>query len=159
MVVLASPSFISGHASDTAAYVAEQIDAPYMLLQKSNALGLIAKGTFQQLEEVYKEFSTAGWDGEQAVPISKGALRYAQIFLQSFPFGIEPPEIGAEPDGSITLEWYRSSNRVMSISINHDGWVYYAAIIGTSRRHGVDFSMIGISDDLIDLISEITKGS
>ena len=128
MVVMALPSTISGYASETALFVNKQRQNSYELLQESNALGLAAKGTFQKLEEVYKECSMLGWEGENAVPISREVILYTQIFLRSLPFGIEAPEIGAEPDGAITLEWYRSIRKVLSVSINPDGWVYYAAL-------------------------------
>jgi hypothetical protein len=121
-------------------------------------LGFTAKGTFQQLDEIFGECSFEGWDGERAKPISVEVLQDARKFLYSFPLGIEAPEVGAEPDGAITLEWYRSPNKVISISINPDGWMYYAALIGTSKRHGADFSLMGVSDDLVEIISQVVGG-
>jgi hypothetical protein len=150
------PIDMSDSASETAIFVAQQRRNNLEHLQESNALGFVAKGVFQHLEEVFEECSTVGWDGEQAKPISGEVLLYAQKFLNSFPLGIEAPEISAESDGAITLEWYRSPNRVLSISINPNGWVYYAAIMGTSKRHGSDFALMGISRDLLNLISQIT---
>ncbi len=157
MASIAMPLPISGYASEIADFVAHQIENSFDMLQKSNALGFAAKGTFQQLDEVFEECSSEGWDGERAKPISVEVLRCARRFLSSFPLGMEAPEVGAEPDGAITLEWYRSPNKVISISINPDDRVYWAALIGTSRRHGADYSLMGISDDLLDLISQITR--
>ena len=117
------------------------------------------KGTFQQLDEIFEECSSDGWDGERAKPISGEVLQCAKTFLESFPLGIEAPEVGAEPDGAITLEWYRSPNRVISISINPGGQLYYAAIIGASRRHGMDFALFDVSEDLLELISQVIRGS
>jgi hypothetical protein len=159
MASIAMPLTISGYASEIADFVAQQIRDSFVILQKSNALGFTAKGTFQQLDEVFEECSSEGWDGEQAKPISLEVLRCAERFLNSFPLGIEAPEIGAEPDGAITLEWYRSPNKVISISINPDGWVYWAALIGTSKRHGADYSLMGISDDLLKIILQVTGGN
>jgi hypothetical protein len=158
MTAIAMPSRISGSASKTADFVAQKIKDIRDMLEESNALGFAAKGTFQQLDEVFEECSSEGWDGEQAKPISVEVLRCARGFLSSFPFGTEAPEIGAEPDGAITLEWYRSPNKVISISINPDGWMYYAALIGTSKRHGADFSLMGVSDDLVEIISQVVRG-
>ena len=159
MATITMPLTISGYASETAVFVAEQRQNSFQLLQESNALGLVAKGTLQRLDEIFEECFTVGWDGEQAKPISSEVLQYTKIFLKFLPLGIEAPEISAESDGAITLEWYRSPTRVLSISINPDGWVYYAALIGTSRRHGVDYALIGISDELLGLISQVTNGS
>ncbi len=159
MTSITMPSNISGCAGKIANFVDQQIKNIRDILQESNALGFTAKGTFQQLYEVFEECSSEGWDGEQAKPISEEVLRYAERFLNSFPLGIEAPEIGVEPDGAITLEWYRSPNKVVSISINPNCWVYYAALIGTSKRHGADYSLMGISDDLLKIISQITGGN
>jgi len=159
MVTMPMPSTISESSSDAADYVEMQRENSYKLLQESNVLGFAAKGTFQQLFEVFKECSSEGWDGEQAKPISVEVLQDAIKFLYSFPLGIDAPEVGAEPDGAITLEWYRSPNRLISMSINPDGWVYWAALIGTSRRHGADYAMMGISDDLLRIILQVTGGN
>lgn len=160
MTTIAMPLTISGYSgepSSGAGFVAQEREYIFRLLQKSNTLGFAAKGTFQQLDEVLEECSSEGWDGERAKPISGEVLQYAKVFLKSFPLGVEAPEIGAEPDGAITLEWYRSPNRVISISINPGGWLYYAAIIGVTRRHGVDFALFDVSDDLLSLILEVTR--
>ena len=159
MASITMPLTISGYASKIADFVAKRIEESFDILQKSDALGFAAKGTFQQLYEVFEECSSDGWDGERAKPISLEVLQCTKRFLNSFPLGIEAPEVGAEPDGSITLEWYRSPNKVISISINPDGWMYYAALIGTSRRHGADYAMMGISDDLIKIILQVTGGN
>ena len=93
----------------------------------------------------------------RAKPVTKEVLRNAKVFLWSFPLGIESPEIGAEPDGAISLEWYRSSSRVISISINPGGRLYFAAIIGGERRHGDGFALFEVSEDLVKLIENVTS--
>jgi len=158
MASIAMPLPISGYAGEIADFVAQRIETIFDILQKSNALSSVAEGTFQQLEEVFGECSFEGWDGERAKQISVEVLQCAIRFLNSFPLGIEAPEVGAEPDGAITLEWYRSPNKVISISINPDGWMYYAALIGTSKRHGADYALMGISDDLVEMILKVTRG-
>ena len=159
MTTMAMPFTISGYSDETkaGAFVAEKREIVSKLLQKSDTLGFAAKGTFQQLDEIFEECFSGGWDGDRAKPISTDVLQAAQTFLKSFPLGIEAPEIGAEPDGAITLEWYRSLNRVISISINPGGWLYFAAIIGAARRHGADFALFGVSKDLLRLILEVTR--
>jgi len=152
------PSVVSGYVGEIADFVAQKMKNSRELLQESNVLSFVAKGTFQQLDEIFRDCSLDGWDSDKAKPISGEVLLCARGFLNSFPLGMEAPEVGAEPDGAITLEWYRSPNKVISISINPDGWMYYAALIGTSKRHGADFSLMGVSDDLVEIISQVTKG-
>lgn len=66
-----------------------------------------------------------------------------------------PPETGAEPDGAISLEWYRSAERVISVSVNPGGEIFYAAIVNRRRIHGRDSGPPGVSDDLLALISGV----
>lgn len=148
---------MSGCTSDTAIYVQESRERSYARLQLSNALGLIPSGIFQKLNDVVKECSSEGWDGENAKPISNDVMRNAWHFLTALPLGTEPPEISAESDGAITFEWYREPRKVLSTSVDPDGSIYYAALLGTSRRHGVDYAHDGVSKDLLDLISEVVK--
>ena len=137
-MTITMPLTISGYADETrsgAGFVAQEREKIFNFLQMSNALGFVAKGTFQHLDETFEECSSIGWDGANAKPVSAETLQSAKAFLKSFPLGIEPPEVGAEPDGAITLEWYKSLDKVISISINPGGWLYFAAIIGIKKRH------------------------
>ena len=151
-----TPFDSSRYFGKAARYVEEEREKVFNHLQGSDTLGLAA--TFRQLDETFKECSLEGWDGERAKPITEEVLRNAKNFLKSFPLGIEPPEVGAEPDGAISLEWYQSSDRVISISINPGKWLYYAAIIGSARRrHGRDPVLSGVSDDLLKLIRRVAS--
>lgn len=124
---------------------------------ENNTHGLMDKHVFRELEKTLDECSSDGWDGDRAKALSKEVLQSSVTFLQSFPPGIEPPQIAAEPDGAITLEWYRSPEKVISVSIDLGGEVYYAAIIGALRRHGRGSVHSGVSDDLLELIERVTK--
>jgi hypothetical protein len=147
------PFIISESSGDTAKFIAQRRESSYDLLQSSNELGLSAKGVLQQLSEIFEECSHDGWDGGNAKGISSETMQNALKLLSFFPLGIEAPDIGAEADGAITLEWYRSPDKVISMSINPGNLLYYAAIIGTKRRHGMDFILTGVSEDLLELIS------
>jgi len=159
MAPVTMPLTISSSSSETAEFIDKQREISRELLQESIALSFVAKGTFQQLDEIFCECFFDGWDGDKAKPISQEVFHCAIRFLNSFPLGMEAPEVGAEPDGAITLEWYQSPNKVVSISINPDGWVYWAALIGTSKRHGADYSLMGISDDSLKIILQVTGGN
>jgi hypothetical protein len=157
MTTITMPLDISESSGDTACFVSKEREKCYGLLQESTVLRFVETGTLQQLYIIYKECSSAGWDGEQAIPISLEVLKNALKFLFSFPSGIEAPVICAEPDGAITLEWYRSPNKVISISINPDGLVYWAALIGARGRHGKDRAMLGVHDDLLRIILNVIE--
>ena len=114
------------------------------------------KEIFLELEKIFEECSSGGWDGERAKPVSKEVLRNAIIFLESLPSGVEPPQTAAEPDGAISFEWYRSPEKVISVSVNPGGQLYYAALVGAQGKHGNSSVSSGISDDLLVSIAEVT---
>ena len=154
---VAMPVSVSGCTSDTAVYVEQSREQSYVRLQFSNVLGLIASGVFQKLNDVAEECSSEGWDGEKAKPISNDVMSNAWHFLTALPLGTESPGISAEPAGAITFEWYRTPRKVLSASIYPDGSIYYAALLGVRRRHGVDYAQDDVSKDLLELISEVVK--
>ncbi len=118
--------------------------------------GFTDKEMFRGLEKIFEECSADAWDGERAKPVSKEVLRNARTFLESLPPGVEPPQTGAEPDGAISLEWYRFPEKVVSVSINPGGRLYYAALVGARRRHGQGLISAGIPDELLALIGDVT---
>ncbi len=118
--------------------------------------GFADKDVFRQLEETFRECSSDGWDGINAKRVSEEVLRNAAAFVESLPPGIEPADTGAEPDGAISLEWYRSVGRVISVSINPGGEIFYAAIVNGRRIHGRNSGSPAVSDDLLELIAEVT---
>lgn len=153
------PSTFSGHTSQISRSIAEEIGKSYASLKKLNALGLSAKGTFQQLEEIFFQCSSEGWDGENARPISEEVRQLAIVFLDSLPLGIEAPEVGAEPDGDITLEWYRSPRWILSVSVSSKGKLHYAALFGASELYGSEPFFGKAPNIILDLINKITAGS
>ena len=117
--------------------------------------GFADKSVLCQLEETFRECSSDGWNGERAKPVSKEVLQNALIFFESLPPSVELPQIAAEPDGAVSLEWYRSPEKVVSVSVNPGGRLYYAAAIGARRRHGKESASSGVSEELLALISKV----
>ncbi|MCX7049360.1 MAG: hypothetical protein NTX50_28235 [Candidatus Sumerlaeota bacterium] len=109
---------------------------------------------YDELKAVAAECATAHWDGYDAVPVAKDTYRHALLFLKSMPT-VPKPEISAEPDGCITMEWRKSSRCTLSVSISPSGELYYAALIGASSRCGTEI-FLGIAPQaIIDLICQI----
>jgi len=97
----------------------------------------------KQLNEVYKECSVAGWDGENAEPVSIETLLRAMNFLALIKLLHEMPSIGAESDGCITFDWhkrYHSNGRYLkntiSLSIDKNGTISWASINNEIKRTG-----------------------
>ena len=102
-----------------------------------------------EIKEFYKTADQPDWDGYDAYAVTERHVEQAILFINSLPDDLEDPSIGGEPDGCITVEWYRDDNRqVISISVEPNGELIYAC-----RLHG-HMSMDGckIPESLISLI-------
>jgi hypothetical protein len=78
----------------------------------------------------------ADWDAHGAVPVASDAVRHARRFVEALPPGYPPPSVGAEPDGHVTLEWYRATDWLLSVSVSPEGMLYYAALLGKDDPRG-----------------------
>jgi hypothetical protein len=137
-VLLSAANISTRGTSDAAQYVARKVEEGRQHLQRSLSLGLRGTGVFNQLFNVAQECSSEGWDGYGAAPVLDETYRQAYRFLEALPLGTPPPSVGVEADGHLTLEWYRSSRWVLSVSVSPDGMIYYAALLGSSKRSGTE---------------------
>lgn len=90
----------------------------------------------QELEAVYAERQEDNWDGYGASGIHYLTYEKAQEFINNLPSELGSPEIGAEPDGEIVLEWFRSSGRLLSLSLGLSGRLTYIYRNGATRMRG-----------------------
>lgn len=91
---------------------------------------------YDELGEVWEDCRDPNWDCYDAVPVEQDTLRNAYIFIEALPLGTPLPSIGAEPDGHITLEWYRNPRWTLSVSVSPEGTLYYSALLGAEDPRG-----------------------
>lgn len=96
--------------------------------------------------------STPDWDGYGAKAVSLQALEGARRILAALPATVPLPELNADPDGEVSLEWYLQPRQVFSISVSEWGDLSYAGLFGPNRIHGVEILIdripAAISDQL-----------
>jgi hypothetical protein len=125
-------------ASDAARVVAEQLKQGVRRLLGSNSLGLAPRRTLEQLLALADDCIAPNWDGYDASPVLPETVRAASCLLEALPIGTPMPIVGAEPDGHVTFEWYRSPRRTLSVSISPEGEIHYAALLGSSKAYGTE---------------------
>lgn len=106
------------------------------------------------VEDLYKrveQCSSANWDGYGAIPVARETFMRACNFLEALPLGTTAPSVGVEPDGNLTLEWYRSPRRILSVSISPEGELHYAALLGHRKIYGTE----PFCGELLGIILEI----
>ncbi len=123
-------------------------------------MGLSSKGSgamggFDELYKIFQHCSAENWDGYGACPVSDETVVQVKRFLEALPLGTITPVVGAEPDGHITLEWYKNPRRTLSVSISPEGELHYAALLGYKKRYGTEPFWGEVPDILMDIIRQI----
>ncbi len=91
---------------------------------------------YDQLIDVFQQCSLPGWEGEESEPVDRGALMIAKDFVEALPVAYRNPTISGEPDRHISLEWYVHPYRILTVSIDPEGILHWAALIGEEDPRG-----------------------
>jgi hypothetical protein len=142
-------------ASDEAQFVAKQAKEARRHLYESNGLGLQRRELFEELCAVAEECKRPNWDGYGAEAVSEDAYQLAYCFLEACPPGTPRPSIGAEPDGHLTLEWYRSQHNVLSVSVSPEGDLHYSALVGPNKAYGTEAFFGEVPTEILALIRRV----
>lgn len=148
-------SLYSKGSSNEAVQITKVAQEAFDRLRESNTFGWPAA----ELEKTFKETNSPNWDGYGALPVSQLSYHYANKILKALPFGTETPTFCADPDGQLTMEWYRSPNKILSISIDPTSQIHYAAILGPASRYGSEPFFDAIPEPILDLIDKITSAN
>ena len=143
--------------SDVAEFVSERIEEGLRNPQGSQVVGLYGRRAYHELEQVYADCQELGWDGYGALAVSEATYRLTRKFMDALPLGLPAPAFGAEPDGQLTVEWYSSPRRTLSISISAEGELHYAALVGASKAYGTEAFFGEVPRAIVDLIRRATS--
>jgi len=126
------------------------------LAERSVALFGEKANALSRLAELGTECADLGWDGEGAAAVNPIAIHSAKRFVRALPDDMPLPEFAPEPDGSISLDWIQSPNRLFSISVGRGNRLAYAWLDGADKGHGVAlFDGRNIPSRVIDEIKNI----
>jgi hypothetical protein len=90
-----------------------------------------------RLRELAYECGEADWDGYGAEPISEDAAELAADFLRALPPGFPLPDLCAEPDGSLGMEWSSGGFKRAALSFGDSNRLAFAWVDGSDRGHAV----------------------
>jgi len=114
------------------------------------------EGVFEGLLKTFEECREPNWDGYGAQAVREETYQLAHQFLAALPLSTPLPSIGAEPDGQITVEWYRTPQRTLSVSISSDGELHFAALLGSAKTYGTEPFIGALPKVVADLIHRVT---
>lgn len=140
--------------SDAARYVARTTKENHVHLSESATF--TKQPAYDELGEQWNECRTPNWDCHGASPVEQDTLRSTYLFIEALPLGTPLPSVGAEPDGHLTLEWYRDPRWTLSVSISPEGILYYAALFGRDDVRGSESFFGEVPDILLGLIRRVT---
>ena len=152
---VASSGISSVGASEESAYVSKECYAERENLERTESLGRNKQAAYQDLCEVADECREPKWAGHASAPVLEETYRHAYSFLEALPSSMVMPEAGAEPDGHLTLEWYKKPRHVLSLSISPDSQLYYASMRGNKKQNGAMPFFGDVPEEILALIHKL----
>jgi hypothetical protein len=141
--------------STSAEFIRNEVTKVDEKLQSSYKLGMAGKGIINELYNSYIESSIPNWDGFGANPVSEASFEFSKDFIKRLPLNIEPPAICVDPDGHLTMEWYRNQRWTLSISFDPEGKIHFAALFGQDKIFGTVAYINIIPKNIITLIEKV----
>lgn len=114
------------------------------------------------LARAFADCSSPNWDGYGAAAVTWEVAARAQAFLNALPASLVAPDVVAEPDGALAVEWYFDKTLQLSISIGASGPLHFAGVIGHDYgqprvRHGMEPFETTVPAELLRYIHELHR--
>lgn len=150
---MATTSYGESDAARLLASVKEKIFA-----RLNDTVTLSRAEAIDAVESAWRESVSKGRIDEKESAVLDEVFETATRFINSLPLGFPQPEVVAEPDGHINLEWYRSPRRIVSVSVAPRNRLHWAALIGTESPRGNACFIERIPDSILDQIRRVFEG-
>jgi len=119
---------------------------------------VLARAYYQtktSLHEAISEATADNWDGYGAKAYSPASLKVALRLIELLPTSIPAPEVGVDPDGEISIDWYLDSGSALSISISGNDELSYAAIFKDGKGHGIEYFGDELPKEILEKIRRL----
>jgi hypothetical protein len=124
-------------------------------LLSSHAVRDARERLLDELNALCKEASLRGWDGYGAHPMSIGAYDFARTFIKTLPTTAPLPEVSADPDGEVSLDWFFGPRRALTVSVGPAGRCTFAWILGQRSNRGTDWIEDEIPASIVFALREL----
>lgn len=112
---------------------------------------------FNEIERIKRNCSEFDWDGYDAEPVPIEAIRMARELVKSFPDDFPVPEIGADPDGEVSFDWFNEDGGILTASINGEGRIAFAYVDNVDSIRGSIYFIEEFPKELFDLVTTVTN--
>jgi hypothetical protein len=155
--LLASPR--STGKSDSAEKLVQLRESIRKHLLESYSVRRQAERAITELDEVLDLAAAKGWDGYDGRPVSFWSWVHAKLFIEALPTTVPAPEVSADPDGDVSLDWVFGPRKALTISINASGRCSFAWMRGARTYRGTDWVNDGIPQNIINALAELARDS
>lgn len=132
----------SGFSSEAAA-LRNALSPSQACANDTRASMMVRSEAIGALWRLYNECAEDGWDGYDARPMSLSAAHTAVDLIRALPEGLPLPELTAENDGAISLDWTAGRTHGLSVSVNGTERLAYAWMQGARNGSGVELYLDG----------------
>jgi hypothetical protein len=126
---------------------------------RSHFIGARRELAISRLDEVRAEASYQGWDGYGAKPMDPSAYLYAVLFLNTLPTTAPLPEISADSDGEVSLDWLFGERKALTLSVGPTGRCSFAWMIGQTTQRGTDWIDDEIPASIVFALRQLSRAS
>ena len=155
-------SGLIGFARSTA-----QSDAAMLLDAMSNEIRLhllasfsmrnAAEQALQELEEVRDESVAVQGTAGAIAAVRPTTYEYAKLFVEALPTIAPLPEVSADPDGDIALDWIFGPKKALTVSIGPTGRCTFAWMFGRRTYSGTDWLDDAIPASIIFALGQLAR--
>jgi hypothetical protein len=110
-----------------------------------------------ELNEVLSEASREGWDGYGARPLNPDAYYFAKTFLNNLPSTAPLPEVSADTDGEVALDWIFGERKALTVSIGPTGRCTFAWMLGQRVYRGTDWIDDEIPEEIVSALGKLVR--
>jgi hypothetical protein len=118
-----------------------------------------ADKVISELDEVRAEASREGWDGYGARPLDHGAYVFGKMFLNALPSTAPLPEVSADTDGEVALDWIFGERKALTVSIGRTGRCTYAWMLGQRTNRGTDWIDDEIPAQIVIALGQLVRAT
>lgn len=112
-----------------------------------------------RLEELWSEASHTGWDGYGAEPVDPLAYIYARFFVNALPSIAPIPEVSADSDGEVALDWVFGNRKALTVSIGPTGRCTFAWMNGQSTYRGTEWMEDEIPASIVFALAQLARSA
>lgn len=147
----------SNGASDYAVRLEQLGDDIRKHLLTSLVFSRVAECAMTGLRAIQAEAAEPDWNGDGAKALDVDAYANACRFLEALPTTAPVPEVSADQDGEVALDWDFGRRKALTISIGPNGRCSYAWVRGKRASHGTEWLDDEIPTNILRALDQLVR--